>query len=55
MILQVETKDLCEDNPFTEKDIGKWVIVIEDSLYGRFEKQEDAISVYREVWFNHHS
>ena len=56
MIFQVERKDLsCEDTPFTEKDLGKWVIIIEDSLYGRFSSADDAKSVYREVWFNHHS
>lgn len=56
MIFQLEEKDLeCEDNPFTKKDIGKWVIVLEGCVYGRFSSVDDAKSVYREVWFNHHS
>lgn len=56
MIFQVIQDDLDHEESFvTEKDLNKWVIVIEGVVYGRFETREDAVSVYREVWFNHHS
>jgi hypothetical protein len=56
MIFQVEKYDLDhEDTIFIPEDIGMWVIVIDGILCGRFGTREDAVSVYREVWFNHHS
>lgn len=56
MIVLVNKQDLEDkDTIFSAKDVGMWCIVLDGMFCGRFGTREDALSVYREVWFNHNS
>lgn len=56
MIFKVQQADIdCEDSVVTERDLDRWVIVLDGFVYGRFNHESEAVLSYHDIWFKHNS